>query len=391
MDVIVAKNLIKGVCVLIDDEVEEEDSSAQKLLTSLRDAEVPVVVFKEIPNETVIDSFGSISFIILDWDFTPSTGSLDEAFAEVQMGDAYIVEQKKTILEFLKVLLKKVFVPVFLITGQDFEKVKSDLSEASIYSEDKPNRIMVKTKKDVNDYESLIDAAKQWMEETPSAHVLKLWESEAIRAKNRMFLDLYNCSPAWVNVLLDVMEEDSKNEKAVNHDFSGLLNSIFTNRVHDAAYYSIENHRGLSPTANEVRRVLQGERFVVYEESYQPDVSYVGDLYRTKYGETYYINIRAQCNLIRENDPILYLLPGNEWDLSNLTKLPRIKMRFDNDKHILSIDQHEFCIEEMTQYKKHQKAEFNEKMQEYNSLLLFEKGEIIEKKQHGILSCIADK
>lgn len=45
----------------------------------------------------------------------------------------------------------------------------------------------------------------------------------------------------------------------------------------------------------------------------------------------------------------------------------------------------------MINYKKQNKGQFNSDMQRFDRLLLFDKGQIIEKKTHAILPCVAEK
>lgn len=389
MEIVEVEKLLKGVGVIIDDAATNDSNMEYHMVKSIITAGVPMAVFTYIPEVSVIDSLGNISFIILDWEFSRE---IPEEFDGLEMGDEFKKDQKDTILSFLKVLLERVFVPVFIITGQDFPTVKGELIEAGIYHEQKSNRIMLKQKREIQDYDSLLSSIKSWLEKTPSALALKQWEFNAVKAKNKMFLELYNTSPRWVNVLLKALKSDTKkNVKAVNHGFNNLLNNNFINRMHDGSYYDIGPADCPSIKADEIRSVLQGERYITYDQDDLPDVSYVGDLYRLKTGGEYRLNIRAQCDIIREEDPILYLIPGIEIDASKIVKSHSIKMDSKNNKNTLVIGNKEYSVEELIAYDKTKRSAFNTHINDLNNLFTFNNGEIIEKKYHSVLGCIADK
>lgn len=379
---------LKGVGIIIDDQASIAETTENRLVQSIMSAGIPMVTYDDIPDVSVIDSLGNISFIILDWDFT----KLPIGDSEIHLGDELGRELKRTIISFLKVLLEKVFVPVFVITGQNFGDVKAELEEDKIICDQKPSRIMLKTKSEVQDYDSLKNSVIQWLKETPSAYALKIWENKAVLAKNQMFLDLYNSSPYWVNVVLKTLKEDSKdNKKVMNHSFNELLNNIFVNRMDDGLYHEIEISNDCVSEKDEIKKVLQGGRYIIYNEGSLPNISYVGDLYKKKDQDEYWLNIRAQCDLIRQDDPILYLIPGKVFDVSRIAKHPRIKISKENDDSIIIIDQETFHIKELDSYNKKARGEFNSKMQRFASMIMFNNGDIIEKKDHSIIPCIADK
>ncbi len=67
----------------------------------------------------------------------------------------------------------------------------------------------------------------------------------------------------------------------------------------------------------ELRKVLEGERYLKKNSLHDSDVG-TGDIFKEEYqdnGKTkyrYYLNIRAQCDLVREEYPKLYTISGYE-------------------------------------------------------------------------------
>ena len=391
------KQLFKGVGVIIDDEAGKKGKQAYQILISLQKAHIPMVVYKDIPDISVIEALGSISFVILDWDF--SSGTLDnlgldeEEYSDVNLPDGFQEEKRRTILEFLKVLLQKTFVPVFIFTGQRFEDVKESLVDEGVYQEGKPNRILLKHKDDIPDYNSLIRHVGEWLDTTPSAHVLKLWESEAVISKNKMFLDLYSASPNWVSILLRILKADAHdNRKAVNQEFVEILNNNFVNRISpNSEYYSV-NTQTSDDNSSDIRSVLQGERYIKYDQECLPDICYVGDLYRKSNDPKfpYRLNIRAQCDLSRCENPNLYLIPGKVFSIKQVTAHPGIEVIQKNEDIVLKIDESHFILKDLLESDVN-RNKFNKGMKKYNAPVVFSNGDIIEKKTHSIIPCIAEE
>ena len=63
------KELLRGIIVVIDDQIEEDASEISKILSTLKEDKFPIVTYKDIPNEEVILSLSSASMVILDWEF----------------------------------------------------------------------------------------------------------------------------------------------------------------------------------------------------------------------------------------------------------------------------------------------------------------------------------
>ena len=387
------EQIFNGVGVIIDDDVFIPGKPANNTLNSLQNANIPMVAYSDIPDIAVINSFGNISFIILDWEF--SIGRIiqinnDDDIAEVIIPDSVKEDQRHTVLSFLKTLLEKVFVPVFIITGQDFQKVKSSLVDEGIYNDGKPNRLMLKTKDDIKDYPSLIRSVKSWLEIVPAAQVLKLWDSEAVLAKNKMFLDLFAASPNWVSILLRILKEDANDrENAVNQEFIEILNGNFVNRFLNRANYCAIDVDSADTDPDDVRRVLEGERYISYKDITVDDC-YTGDLYYIESDQTYpyRLNIRAQCDLSRDDNPRLYLLSGKAFDQHKVITDNRLKVCGSEDKTVLLAYNKQYSLNDLINDKSSRK-EFNIDMSSYQNSLLFSHNEVIERKTHSIIACVA--
>lgn len=114
-------------------------------------------------------------------------------------------------------------------------------------------------------------------------------------------------------------------------------------------------------------------------------------IWRETGNDVFWLNVRAECDIIRDDDPALYLIKGKVLNVSDLTGLPRIKMKASNSGSVLIIDGQEYATEELRSYDKAKRGAFNKQLQEVEGKLLFKDGEIIQKKTHTLISCIAGK
>ena len=64
--------LLKGVAVVIDDEVNDSRSDIANLIKNIEERKIPCVKYSELPDNSVAESFSDVPFIILDWKFGPA-------------------------------------------------------------------------------------------------------------------------------------------------------------------------------------------------------------------------------------------------------------------------------------------------------------------------------
>jgi len=136
------------------------------------------------------------------------------------------------------------------------------------------------------------------------------------------------------------------------------------------------------PSAD-LEEVIQGEHYASYDVNKQPERAYTGDLFRQ--GEKYLLNIRAQCDLAREEHPALYCIEGER--LSAITK--DIKMTTKGELVLsptdcFSLDRlGEICRTDGRELK-----DINYKLRSHRNGIFLHKGEILEKKLEIIVPCV---
>ena len=290
--------LFHGIAVMIDDQVNDDNTNVKKIRAEIEAAGCHVVPLTGVPATNSIPNFREVAFFVLDWKLygkkLEDIGGLDG----ISIGSQLEEENEASIVEFLRELKKTRVAPVFIFTDESVETVKETLSGYSdIFDELDPSHIMVMDKHQVS-ITGVFNVLSEWMKLAPSVFVLKTWEKAYAKAKNEMFQDFYTKSPQWPLVLWENFKADSVPP-------APLLGEIITRNLSSRLSpfdCQLEDHFAnlLPPPGTEghkrvVKQVLEGERFLAAirldDESFAP-----GDIIKT--GGDYFINIRPDCDCV---------------------------------------------------------------------------------------------
>ncbi len=384
------KKLFKGIAVIVDDEIGKPDSSIVQIRKHIESQNIPVATYEEIPNCDIIPSLSNAAFVILDWEYKNGTLAIDISSGErVTFASSELqTSQKEKLIEFLKKLIDQTFVPVFIFTLHSEDSIKSSLQDNGLWIDNKPNRIFIKRKNDIDTSEKLFSEIENWLKEMPSVYVFKEWEKVVSKNKDEMFLELYKFSPNWVKVIWDMLKEDV--EKEFIYEFGTFITRTLNNRITSYSFDEtfIKNDTKVEP--KELLQVLEGERYFRYRE--QPQQAYTGDLF--KKGKKYYLNIRAQCDLSREEDPVLYCIEGEKLGRNRIVKdhikmTPEGKITFGDESsflltEILPMFGDEGKIEDLNS----KLEELNKKFRKHRDSVFYRKGSFLERNDKVIISCV---
>ena len=337
------ENLPTGIAVVIDDQIDEAGANINNLVSQIEKNKMPCLKYKELPEDISVEHWGGVSFLLLDW--TLQADTLSESVTEgVTIPDELRKAAVKESIDFLKRLTQSCFIPVFIFTNEPVEPIIEVLKDNDLYQEDKPNFIFVKKKSDLTGGTKLFEAIKEWILKTPSIYVLTTWDKAYKTAKIKLFYDFYNMSPIWPNILWQSFAADG-----VNMSFE--LGEVITRNLHTrmvpyAFDDKILNEQAKSSSRDEVRKVLQGERFIM-KDGLDDKTICAGDLFNIQ--AKIYINIRPDCDCIPDRhatdgnsgDFYLYLLKGSKLKNNNVKKIYREKYgnfeEIDNQAIIFSI------------------------------------------------------
>ena len=182
--------LFQGIAVIFDDELSNPTSTISKIKELIQNKNIPVAVYNEMPRQEIIPSLSNASFVILDWDYTNSELSVDGE-ERLSIPTELKNEQDKDLILFIRELLRRVFIPVFIFTSKSVDSIKTTLRDVGLWYDDKDNRIFIKQKNDINSEDQLFGAIEEWLKAMPSVYVLKEWENTIAKTKNDMFVELY--------------------------------------------------------------------------------------------------------------------------------------------------------------------------------------------------------
>lgn len=384
------EELFKGIAVIFDDEITNPKATIFRIKEYIQKKNIPVAVYEKMPKKDIIPSLSKASFVILDWDYNAKTLHSNDG-DRVIVSDSLKEEQEKDLIAFIKELLDRIFVPIFIFTSFSVDNIKGQLCEASLWHDDKINRIFIKQKNEINTEEQLFDAIEEWVKNMPSVYVLKEWEKVVSKNKDEMFLELYKYSPNWVKIIWDMLKEDSKENE---YEFGKFITRILINRI--SMYKFDENiiNMDKNVSSDELKHVIEGERYLVYSDAHKLEQAYTGDLFEGENGK-YYLNIGAQCDLSRskggEYNPELFCIVGEKLRkksimTGDLRLTSEGKITFPDGKSVELKKLQETCSNEK------ELCEFNKQLRKYTKdNVFFEKGTFIERSNNVIIGCIAEQ
>ena len=298
------KELLRGIIVVVDDQIDEESSEISQILSTLKEDKFPIVAYKDIPDEGVIQSLSSASMVILDWEFKnrKDMGEIDEV-AKIKIN-----EVSNPIISFIKVLLDKIFVPIFIFTNKTISEIEADLEQDNL-KEQISKRILIKQKSELEG-EKLYTEIENWFKNNPSAYAVKEWDNIAKKNRNEMFITLYESSSNWSKDVWNTVKEDSKKGINANYEFGNFITRNYVNRFISYNFEKeiLENENN-SDSENNIETVLKNDIIIEYKNLDDIKIPYTGDLYECD-DEKFYLNIRAQCDINRNSNPKLYCICG---------------------------------------------------------------------------------
>ncbi|MCK4377413.1 MAG: hypothetical protein KAV97_04280 [Actinomycetia bacterium] len=298
------KKLLSGIAIIIDDKIKKEDS--QDLILNIRDKlkdnHVSILEYEDLPDDSEIQNFNNISFILLDWQLfeRPEPGML--------MDETLFINNN---IKFLKDIRKVSFTPVFIFSNQPPNSIIRKLSEEGIYNEGSNNYIFIKQKEDIIsdvDNNLLFNEIENWLKETPSMYVLKEWEHSLNKAKKNLFWSFYEINHNWPSVLSKTFKGDGSD---VNYELGNFIYKNLSARAEQVAFDdNILNQEDDNISKEDIRKVLEAERFI--KSDALPDIPFTGDLFECivegSEEKRYYLNIRPECDIARDKKPELYCL-----------------------------------------------------------------------------------
>lgn len=298
--------LFNGIAVVIDDEINDEKANIRDILNQIEQNNVPCLTYQSIPSDEIIKNFNNLSFLLLDWKLNKD---IEGVKLPQELRESYIEEN----LDFIKNFLTVCYCPIFIFTNEEKNSIIMELEQAGILFKNRPSYILIKSKSEIIKGKGLFNEIDSWITSNPSVYVLKEWEREYQESKNRLFSEFHNLCPIWPKIMWDNFSYDGANKSL---ELGELISRNLQTRMlpfnfSDDILSSVSNEVEQS----EIALVLEGERYLKNTNFHNENDICTGDLFReeTESGDQeyrYFLNIRAQCDLVRNPNPELYCLRG---------------------------------------------------------------------------------
>ena len=301
-------NLFKGIAVVIDDEVNTEKTQIANIVSQIEKQNMPLVKYTQLPNEQTVTHLGAISFLILDWNLRG-----DDILPEgVPVPSTLKASYEEENLIFIEKVRDTCFAPIFIFS-KDPSGIEDALVARGLYCPEQPNFIFIKKKSELTGRVALFREITDWIERNPSTYVLMAWQKQYQEIKSKMFHDLYQLSPHWPRIMWKTFEEDGTHMSCELGEL--ITRNLETRMVPFNFSVDILGKRGLKVGKDEIRAVVEGERFL-RDSSLDPNSIGVGDV--LKISGKMYVNVRPACDCIPDRNDLdastddveVYLLKG---------------------------------------------------------------------------------
>jgi len=318
--------MFNGVAVVIDDEVMDSDANISRIVSQIDSANIPVLKYSSLPERDIVGHFKNLSFLLLDWRLLKGEVSSEEIEEGVTVPDTLRDYDATENMEFIECMNKNCFCPIFIFTNEKTDEIRKSLIEKGLMQEGKPSNLLIHSKSELQVEGAIFDKVSNWLAATPSVYVLKEWEREYQSCKTKLFSEFHAVNPSWPTIMWKNFEADGANKSL---EMGELISRNLHSRMTPFEFRSDVLDKDSAAPKEDLRKVLEGERFLKKDSLHSDDIG-TGDLFKEEYedkdGETrsrYWLNIRAQCDLLRSHNPgnvELYCLKGRVLDEKTINR-----------------------------------------------------------------------
>lgn len=318
--------------MVVDDHVYRGNDVINGIVKYLEnDNHLPLVKYEALPDKIESICFSNLSFLLLDWELNTL---VDDDGLPIQ--DATLKAQNaRENVDFIKQVVDKVVIPIFIFSNEDVNSIKNTLSEYKIIDDDEKSPIFILSKSELFDNDKkciMFDKVNEWLKDTPSIYVTQKWKTAYLEAINGMALDMREASPFWPNLLWACYKSDGVNP---SEEISSLINQNALSRIQPVEFD--ENILSCRKACDEHILKTLFERQCFMRNEYLGGLSSTGDIY--KWQQKYFLNIRPSCDCVgRDKKNKIYLIKGDK------VKDKEIQNGLFNDKYGNFNEQSNFVI-----------------------------------------------
>jgi hypothetical protein len=301
-----ATSLLNGCALVIDDQITDTTSTVSKIVDTLEAAGTLFVKYTDLPSDNTRANLSGISFIILDWDIRSAPqADLPEG---VQAGGTLSSTRADDNNTFIKEILKKYFVPIFIFTNQDIDTIVKPRLEAD--TEIKPaleRRVFVERKANLSG-KKVKTYLKNWLKSNQTVFALKMFEEQLNGSKNAFLVEVGDLNSKWANLVyntikLDHIGDDKKPiQYLLNLEFQEFLMNSLLGRMNYIDFRTVAfDETTPEIPARDTHKIYESIKFYKYGKQIDKRQAYEGDIYQRyvnkRFEKEYLININAPCDL----------------------------------------------------------------------------------------------
>ncbi len=302
--------LLKGIAVVIDNEIGIEESVGQ-IIEKIKANNIPLLSFDSLDEvEKYLPNLTMVNFFILDWKMFDLP---DDDLIGVRMGSTAVADSQRRVLDLIKKIKDVCFAPIFIFTTESEDDIRDQiipaLKENNLhFDEEERNFVFVKNKTEVLKYNRFFKVINDWINNAPSIYLLKIWDNELLKAKNQVFWDLYNASKGgWPKVLWQHYEKENESPYACLNEtiFQLIMSDVSLNKLDSKKIIKKKPEASIDEIKHIFKRTMFKEKDLF---GIKP-----GDIF--KYRRKYYLNIRPECDTINGRNQFedeIYVIEGNK-------------------------------------------------------------------------------
>lgn len=293
--------------MVVDDHVYRGNDVINGIVKYLEnDNHLPLVKYEALPDKIESICFSNLSFLLLDWELNTL---VDDDGLPIQ--DATLKAQNaRENVDFIKQVVDKVVIPIFIFSNEDVNSIKNTLSEYKIIDDDEKSPIFILSKSELFDNDKkciMFDKVNEWLKDTPSIYVTQKWKTAYLEAINGMALDMREASPFWPNLLWACYKSDGVNP---SEEISSLINQNALSRIQPVEFDDEILSNIVDDNNCALKNVLERQCFLKKDKLQL--LSTTGDIYQRGKGK-YYLNVRPACDCVgRKGECKVYLIKGKE-------------------------------------------------------------------------------
>lgn len=298
------KSFLSSTALVIDDEIIDTNSTISKIVLELENHGTLFVKRRDLPD--ILESLSNISFIILDWDLTKKEEE-DLLPIGVSLGEALLASKKDEIIRFIKNIVTNYFIPIFIFSREDAERIKNCLvGDEQLKNAIEKSKIFICNKNSLQNG-LVINSLDDWLNNSMTVYTFKIMEEAIEKAKHRFFNEMFECDPNWPCHVYQTLQKD--NPVDINSDFQEFLMTSYVSTIESIQFDSQGFNKEVRLGDVEILKIYNKIKFFEYQKGWNIG-PHSGDIYvaENNNDEEYYINISASCDMRGKQ---YYFVKGN--------------------------------------------------------------------------------